>query len=58
MRIIIFDFEVFEYDVLLGTHIFNDDNIEVKQSWDLKEIRRFYEEHIDDIWIGHRSRNG
>ena len=32
MRIVIFDFEVFEYDVLLGTHVFNDDNIEVKQT--------------------------
>lgn len=53
MRIVIFDFEVFEYDVLLGVHIFNDDSIEVKQTWDLDEIRQFYEEHIEDIWVGH-----
>lgn len=53
MRIVIFDFEVFEYDVLLGVHIFNDDSIEVKQIWDLDEIRQFYEEHIEDIWVGH-----
>lgn len=53
MRIVIFDFEVFEYDVLLGAHIFNDEDIEVKQTWDLDEIRQFYEEHIEDIWVGH-----
>lgn len=53
MKVIIFDFEVFEYDTLLGAHILNDDNIEVKQTWDLDEIRQFYNEHIEDIWVGH-----
>ena len=55
MKIIIFDFEVFKYDVLLGAHIFNDKDIEVKQTWDLDEIRQFYEEHIEDIWVGHNN---
>lgn len=54
MRIIIYDFEVFKYDVLLGTHIFEDnDDIKTWQTWDLDEIRQFYEEHIEDIWVGH-----
>lgn len=53
MNIIIFDFEVFKYDTLLGVHILNDDNITTKQTWNLKEICAFYEEHINDIWVGH-----
>jgi len=53
MRIVIFDFEVFEHDILLGAHILNDDNIEVYQTWNLDDIRQFYEEHINDIWVGH-----
>lgn len=53
MNIIIFDFEVFKYDTLLGVHILNDDNITTKQTWNFKEICAFYEEHINDIWVGH-----
>lgn len=54
MRIIIYDFEVFKYDVLLGTHIFEDNNnIKTWQTWNLDDIRKFYNEHSDDIWIGH-----
>lgn len=53
MNIIIFDFEVFKYDTLLGVHILNDDNVTTKQTWNLKEICAFYEEHINDIWVGH-----
>lgn len=53
MNIIIFDFEVFKYDTLFGAHILNDDNITTMQTWSLKEICAFYEEHINDIWVGH-----
>lgn len=53
MKIIIFDFEVFEHNTLLGAHILNDDNIEVRQTWNLDEIKVFYNKHINDIWVGH-----
>lgn len=54
--IIIFDFEVFKYNTLLGTLLVHDDNtIELKQMWDLDEIRQFYKEHLNDIWIGHNN---
>ena len=55
MKIIIFDFEVFKYDVLLGLYFINDDNIEAKQTWNLDEIRQIYQEHRDDIWVGHNN---
>lgn len=51
--VIIFDFEVFKYDTLFGAHILNDDNITTMQTWNLKEICTFYEEHINDVWVGH-----
>lgn len=53
MKIVIFDFEVFEHDVLLGAHILNDEKIETLQTWNLQEIRQFYDAHINDVWVGH-----
>lgn len=52
MKIIIFDFEVFKYDTLLGALVIDDDKIETYQSWNLDSIRDFYIEHQADIWIG------
>lgn len=54
-KIIIFDFEVYKFDTLLGTYILNDNGIEVFQTWDLNEIREFYESHKNCIWIGHNN---
>lgn len=54
-NIIIFDFEVFRYDTLLGAKIFSEKGIETFQTWDLKEIRSFYYEHQEDIWVGHNN---
>lgn len=53
-NLIIFDFEVFKYDTLLGTYILDEsNNITKLQTWDLDEIRKFYEEHKDNsIWLG------
>lgn len=55
MKLIIFDFEVFKYDTLLGALIINNEKIDVFQSWDLNEIKEFYYENIDNIWIGHNN---
>ncbi len=52
MKIIIFDFEVFKYDTLLGALILDDDNVDIFQSWDIDEIREFYEVHKNSIWVG------
>lgn len=54
MKIIIYDFEVFKYDVLFGAYIVNADGSKILyQSWDLEEIRGFYEINKNNIWIGH-----
>lgn len=53
MRILIFDFEVFKYDTLLGVYDVNSDKY--IQTWDLGEIKSFYEKNKDAIWIGHNN---
>ena len=56
MRIIIFDFEVFRYDTLLGTIILdNSKEPIVYQTWNKEEIKKFYNEHKLDIWVGHNN---
>ena len=55
-KIIIFDFEVFKYDTLLGTLIINEDNtIEIKQIWSAEKIKEFYYQHLNDLWVGHNN---
>lgn len=54
--IIIFDFEVFKYNTLLGTLLVHDDtSIELKQMWSLDEIKDFYNQHRQDLWVGHNN---
>ncbi len=53
--IIIFDFEVFAKDTLLGTKIISETGTQVYQTWDLDEIRQFYHVHQNDIWVGHNN---
>ena len=53
MKVLIFDFEVFRYDTLLGVYDVN--RREYVQSWDRDEIRSFYESHRDYIWVGHNN---
>lgn len=57
MKIIIFDFEVYKYDTLLGTILLDIDTNEeiIKLMWNEDEIRKFYLEHDNDIWVGHNS---
>lgn len=57
-NIIIFDFEVYKFNTLLGALILaNDGNVAAFQSWNLSEIKEFYRAHIDDIWVGHNNKH-
>ena len=53
-NLIIFDFEVFKFDVCLGMYVLDNEGNKTKyQLWDEDEIRQFYEEHKDNsIWLG------
>lgn len=54
MKLIVYDFEVFRFDTLMGAKIIDDDNnVSILQTWDLSVIKQFYKDHINDIWIGH-----
>lgn len=58
MNLIIFDFEVFRYDTLLGYGVINlkDGSCDFKQTWDLDEMRRLYNQYGgNSIWIGWNS---
>ena len=55
MNIIIFDFEVFKFDTLLGALIVNEDNIQLCQTWDIDKIKRFYDQNKNAIWVGHNN---
>lgn len=54
MNIIIFDWEIFRYNYLLGAIVVDEDYNELKvfQSWDLQECNKFFESHRRDIWVG------
>lgn len=55
-RILIFDFEVFPYDVLLGAIVYDKKgNTSFYQAWDKEEIKAFYEANKSVIWIGHNN---
>lgn len=57
MKLVIFDFEVFKHDTLLGAlEIDEDQNTNIFQSWDLEDIKGFYRRNIDSIWIGHNNK--
>lgn len=55
-KIIVYDFEVFSHDTLLGTITINEDGTaDILQMWDLEKIKNFYKAHIDDFWISHNG---
>lgn len=55
-KIIIFDFEVFKNDTLLGTARMKDGgSLEYYQTWDLNEIKDFYNSHTSSLWVGHNN---
>ena len=55
MNIIIFDFEVFKYDTLLGCLYIDEHGKHLFQSWDLDEIRLYYKNNEDALWVGHNN---
>jgi len=58
MNLIIFDFEVFKYDTLLGMLVLNENNKhELIQTWNLDFIKSYFDEHqLDSIFIGYNSK--
>ena len=55
MRFVIFDFEVFKFDTLLGAKVLDNNTITTFQTWDLSEMQQFYKDNITSIWIGHNN---
>lgn len=53
MKILVFDFEVFRYDTLLGVYDVNEH--QYYQTWDLAEIKDYYYKNINAIWVGHNN---
>lgn len=53
--IIIFDFEVFKYDTLLGAMLVDDNSQTIEQVWGLDNIKQFYNKHLNDLWVGHNN---
>lgn len=53
MNFLVFDFEVFPFDVLMGVYDVNTK--EYIQLWDKDEIKDFYNKHINSIWVGHNN---
>lgn len=54
-EIIIFDFEVFKYDTLLGAILIKDNKQELFQMRDLEQIKKFFYIHEEAMWIGHNN---
>lgn len=54
-NIIIFDFEVFAKDTLLGAIVVGGKEKKYYQTWNLEEMKKFYSNRVDDIWIGHNN---
>lgn len=55
MSIIVHDFEVFKYDVLLGVIVLDDSGEHLHQFWGEEAIRKFYYLHTNDLWVGHNN---
>ena len=55
-KFIIYDYEIFKYNSLQGAIVINEDESEeVFQPWDLNDIKKFYQEHKRDVWVGHNN---
>lgn len=48
---LIYDYEVFKHDTLLG--VLNEETGEVIQIWDIPKIKKLTEENLNNIWIGY-----
>ena len=52
---LIADYEIFKKDRLLGA--LDVETNEIYQMWGVPEIRRFIQDHLEDIWVGFNSEN-
>ena len=48
---IIYDFEVFKHNVLLGT--LDTDTDKIIQLWDIPSIKSFARDNLTEIWVGY-----
>lgn len=57
MRYVIFDFEVFKHDTLLGLIFIDGEDKKLFQTWDLSVMREIYRRGVSDniIWVGHNN---
>ena len=55
MKFILYDFEVFKFDTLLGCKIIDKDKKTYYQTWNKEEMKKFYYLHQEDIWVGHNN---
>lgn len=49
--ILIYDFEVFKHDTLLG--VLNEETGDIFQLWDIQQIKEFAKENLNNIWVGY-----
>lgn len=54
-KIIVYDLEIFKHDYLFGCIVIEGTNEKMWQTWDLQEIRDFYEQNPNSIWVGHNN---
>lgn len=50
---LLYDFEVFAHDTLLG--VLNEETDEVTQLWGIEDIKNFTRKNLDNIWVGYNS---
>ena len=48
---LIYDFETFKHDTLLG--VLNEETGEIIQTWDIPEIKKLANKQLSNIWIGY-----
>ena len=48
---IIYDFEVFKHNTLLG--VLNEETGDIIQLWNIDRIREFIEENLKNVWVGY-----
>ena len=48
---LIYDFEVFKHDTLLG--VLNEETGEIFQMWNITQIKEFAKENLSNIWVGY-----
>lgn len=53
--IVVFDFEVFKNETLLGVIVKKDNQLYYFQTWETDIIKEFYQLNRNSIWVGHNN---